>query len=816
LAAGLYSLQITDNQGCVVSQSTTLTQPTLALTLSETHQNVSCFAGNNGSIDLSFTGGTGIPTYSWSNGPTTQDVQSLVAGTYTATATDANGCISTLSTTITQPLQAITLAQTSQNVSCFSGNNGAIDLTVAGGTAGYSYSWSNGAQTQDISTLIAGTYTVQVTDANGCIANLSATIAQPALLSSSIAPNNISCFGGSNGSATIAGIGGTLPYSYLWTTGQTGATISNLPIGTYSCTITDANGCQSTSTISLTQPPVLAAQIQVTDVLCFGNTTGSCSSLVTGGVTPYSYSWSSGGNAANANNLPAGTYTVTVTDANSCTTTATATVIEPAAALAITLNGTNNSCFEGTSGAIDATVTGGTTAYSYSWSNGAVLEDISSLASGNYQLTVTDANGCLANSALVITEPTQIQAQLMALQNVSCFGGSDGSIALNASGGTPNYTYSWSNSQTTEDVSSLTSGTYTLVITDQNNCTENFTYTITQPLVLAATISETQPLCFGYTDGQLIANPTGGTIPYSYVWSNGPTTAINGNIPTGSYVLTVTDANGCVYTTNYFLNEPTQLQVSFQVSDTLGCNPLTVDFVNTSLEQFSCVWSTGDGSILNGCSTTYTYPEAGCQDVSLTITSAIGCTNSLTSNDLICVLQSPVAGIAAEPAQLDTSNPTTFITNTSNGAVAYYWYLSDTGMGSFDFQPGFHTFPMYQDDAYSVSLLATAQNGCTDTALLIIPFDNDLILYVPNAFTPDGDDYNNVFKPVLTSLVKEYHLSIYNRWGEILFESYDQAVGWAGFYGDIPVQDGTYIWKLVVSTDGAEKYLKHGHVTVLR
>ena len=816
LVAGTYSLQITDYQGCVISQSTTLTQPAQALTLSETHQNVSCFGGNNGSIDLSFSGGTGIPSYSWSNGPLTQDLQNLTAGSYTATATDANGCVATLLATITEPLQALTLSQSSQNVSCFNGTNGSVDLTVTGGTAAYTYSWSNGPVTQDVSTLTTGTYTVQVTDANGCVANLSSTITQPTLLTSSITPTNISCFGGSNGSATIAGVGGTLPYSYLWSNGQTGSSISNLPIGTYSCTITDFNGCQSTSTITLTQPTVLAAQIQVTDVLCFGNATGICSSIVTGGVAPYSYAWSSGGSGANAPNLTAGTYTVTVTDANSCSTTATATVTQPAAPLAVTLTGTNNICFAGTSGAVDAAITGGTAPYSYAWNNGSLLEDIGGLTSGNYQITVTDDNNCTANASLVITEPTQIQTQLTSLQNVSCFGGSDGSIDISTSGGTGPYSYTWSNGLSSEDISGLTSGTYTLTVTDQNNCSENFTFTITQPQILAATIAEIQPLCFGYTDGQLTATPTGGTQPYAYAWSNGINSAVNGSIPTGNYGLTVTDANNCVFNTTYFLNEPAQLQVSFSVSDTIGCNPLTVDFVNTSPEQFSCVWETGDGTILNGCNTSYTYPDAGCQDVTLTITSAIGCTNSLTANDLICVLQSPVAGISADPAQLDTSNPTTVISNTSSGAVSYYWNLSDIGQGDFYFQPGFHTFPMYQEDAYSVSLLATAQNGCTDTALLIIPFDNDLILYVPNAFTPDGDDYNNVFKPVLTSIVKEYHLSIYNRWGEILFESYDQAVGWAGFYGDIPVQDGVYTWELIISTDGAEKYVKHGHVTVLR
>jgi gliding motility-associated-like protein len=323
-------------------------------------------------------------------------------------------------------------------------------------------------------------------------------------------------------------------------------------------------------------------------------------------------------------------------------------------------------------------------------------------------------------------------------------------------------------------------------------------------------------LCYGYSDGQLIGSATGGTLPYSFSWSNGVLTANNANIPTGNYVLTITDANGCETIVPAFLDQPDQIQVSYIVSDTLGCVPLLVQFTNTSDEQFSCLWNFDDGTVMSGCDVFHLYEDPGCYDVELSVTSVLGCTNSAQYNDIVCVLPSPTAGIAVDPEYIDSSDPSTTVSNTSSGAVSYVWNMGDGSGPLTVFEPGLYTYPLYQLDEYTISLLVTAENGCTDSTDLTVFIDNDVIIYVPNAFTPDDDAYNQTFEPVIASIIDQYNLLIYNRWGEIIFESFNKNVGWDGTYNGVRVQDGTYTWQITISTNGTNKIVKYGHVSVIR
>ncbi|MEP7171689.1 MAG: SprB repeat-containing protein, partial [Bacteroidota bacterium] len=511
--------------------------------------------GNGSSAtNLTFSGFITTQTGNWNTGATAQNISNLASGNYTVTVTDANGCVANLVQTITQPSGSLTASlSASQNVSCYGGINGSISLNITGGTTPYSYSWSNGSSVQNISNLSSGSYTVTVTDANNCVTNLTQIISQPSgsISASLSASQNVSCYGGVNGSISLNVIGGTTPYSYSWSNGAVTQNINNLSSGSYTVTVTDANSCVTNLTQTISQPSgSLSASLSASqNVSCYGGVNGSIALNVIGGSAPYSYNWSNGANTQNISNLSSGSYTVTVTDANNCVTSLTQTISQPSGSLSASLSASQNvSCYGGVNGSISLNVIGGTAPYSYNWSNGAVSQNINNLSSGAYTVTVTDANGCSANYAKTITQPSNaLSASSSASQNVSCNSGANGAIVLNITGGTAPYSYNWSNGATTQNISGLFAGNYIVTVIDANGCYANQSQTVTQPIgSLSSNVSSASNVsCNGGNNGTINLNVSGGTIPYSYNWSNGATTQNLNGIAAGNYAVIVTDANGC-------------------------------------------------------------------------------------------------------------------------------------------------------------------------------------------------------------------------------------------------------------------------------
>ena len=497
LAAGTYNVTVTDAEGCTSVESVTITEPTV-LETSTTQSNVSCNGGSDGSIDLTVTGGTTPYTYAWTGTgviAANQDQTGLAAGTYNVTVTDAEGCTSVESVTITEPA-VLETSTTQSNVSCNGGSDGSIDLTVTGGTTPYTYAWTGTgviAANQDQTGLAAGTYNVTVTDAEGCTSVESVTITEPAVLETSTTQSNVSCNGGSDGSIDLTVTGGTTPYTYAWT--GTGVIAANqdqtgLAAGTYNVTVTDAEGCTSVESVTITEPAVLETSTTQSNVSCNGGSDGSIDLTVTGGTTPYTYAWTGTGViAANQDQtgLAAGTYNVTVTDAEGCTSVESVTITEPAV-LETSTTQSNVSCNGGSDGSIDLTVTGGTTPYTYAWTGTGVIaanQDQTGLAAGTYNVTVTDAEGCTSVESVTITEPAVLETSTTQ-SNVSCNGGSDGSIDLTVTGGTTPYTYAWTGTgviAANQDQTGLAAGTYNVTVTDAEGCTSVESVTITEPAV---------------------------------------------------------------------------------------------------------------------------------------------------------------------------------------------------------------------------------------------------------------------------------------------------------------------------------------------
>jgi hypothetical protein len=513
VVAGNYTVTVTDANFCTVSNSYTVNEVP-SLQLSSTVVDVLCNGDATGSINLIVLGGTPVHTYAWSNGGVTQDLSGLIAGTYTVTVSDGSGCTETTSAVIAEPAAPLGLSTTVTPVACFGGNTGSINLTVTGGTGGYSYNWSNGFSGEDPTGLIAGTYTVTVSDANLCSEITSAIVTQPAAaIGLSITTTSVACFGGNTGSINLTVTGGTAGYSYNWSNGFIGEDPTGLIAGTYTVTVTDANLCTATTSAIVTQPAAaLGLSTSTTPVACFGGNNGSINLSVTGGTAGYTYNWSNGFIGEDPTGLIAGTYTVTVSDANLCTATTSASITQPAAPIGLSTSTTAVACFGGNTGSINLTVTGGTSGYTYNWSNGFIGEDPTGLIAGTYTVTVSDANLCTATTSATITQPAAAISLSTSTTSITCFGGNNGSINLTVSGGTGGYTYNWSNGFSGEDPSGLIAGTYTVTVSDANLCTATTSATVTQP---AATISlstaTTSVSCFGGNNGSINLTVTGGT-----------------------------------------------------------------------------------------------------------------------------------------------------------------------------------------------------------------------------------------------------------------------------------------------------------------
>ena len=371
------------------------------------------------------------------------------------------------------------------NVLCRSSKTGAVNLTVSGGRAPYTYAWTGPSFTatiEDISALGAGTYNVTVTDKYGCVATTSVAISQPATsvsVSGTVTSENP--FGSSNGAITITPAGGTAPYSYLWSTGSVSKDISNISGGTYTVTVTDANGCpvSRSFTVASVGAPLQITSLTKTNVLCFGASTGTIDLEVIGGTGTYTYAWTgpSGFTASTQDlaGLAAGTYAITVSD-GSTTVSNSITITQPATAISASAISTNVLCNGGTTGSITVTVAGGITPYTYLWSNGATTKDLSLIAAGTYSVIISDANGCNTTVLRTITQPASPLTATGVIGNSNCAVGNNGSIILTPTGGTAPYTYSWSNGATTKDISTLTPGNYSVVITDAAGCSlgQNF------------------------------------------------------------------------------------------------------------------------------------------------------------------------------------------------------------------------------------------------------------------------------------------------------------------------------------------------------
>jgi hypothetical protein len=691
LTAGTYTVTVTDDGGCTQKSTPFVVTNPAGIIITQTGgSNVACNGGNDGSIILSVSGGNTPYGYTWSPaGPNSPTNTGLTAGNYFVTVTDAMTCKSTGSYNISQPT-GISIASSKQDVSCNGLSNGSISLTASGGVSPYGYAWSNGAgNVSSVNTLSAGTYTVTVTDANSCPKTASWQVSQPSALTLTPAVDQPKCVG-NTGSISVSMTGGTAPYGYAWSNGHTdaGATdiITGLTAGTYTVTVTDAHSCTIENSWTIIAPVALSiSTVTKTDPTCSYSNDGVITVSVAGGVTPYSYAWSTppGGSTPSINNLGGGTYTVTVTDGNTCTKTATWLLTAPGV-LSITPVIGHEKCDGDAIGTIDLTVTGGTSEYTYFWSSNVTdppgtpeqrfTPNVSGLIAGNYEVTVTDAHSCIATGAYTITAPAPLSGNGV-VTNPKCFGACDGTATITGFGGTSPYYYTWVTGSHEQLITGLCAGRYTVSITDANSC---FNYTwqdISTPSEITVSGTPTIVTCDGGENGTITTTVTGGTSGYSYLWNNLQTTPTAVGLAAGTYTVTVTDANSCKQTKTFEVTANPPIVISLVTKSDPSCFASTDGSITVSvaggLTPYAYAWSTPGGSTptLSGLGTgTYTVTvtdngscvKTGSWSITapgeLTITPVIG--HEKCDGDAIGTIDLTVTGGTSEYTYFWSSNVT--------------------------------------------------------------------------------------------------------------------------------------------------------------
>ena len=610
-------------------------------------------------------GGTPPYSYSWSTNPvqTTPLATGLGAGTYTVVITDANGCTVSCDVTLVQPGQLV-CSTSGSDVKCNSGSDGVIIASANGGTAPYSYNWSNGATTQINSGLSAGTYTVYITDAEGCTTSCEHIINEPPALGLIKQFTDVLCNGDSTGSATAIVNGGTPPYTYSWNTGATTNSISGVPAGTYIVTVTDSNSCVIVGSFVISEPPAIVCASSSTPAGCNGGANGTATVTAAGGVQPYQFEWNTVPPqfSHTATGLSAGTYTVTITDANGCTETCSATVSQAPALTCNTDVIKDLDCFGDTTAKAMVNVSGGTPPYTYFWStNPAQTTQVAnSLGAGSYSVIVTDAQGCTTICFVTVVAPPQLTCSV-ANTIISCTGGG-GKLTVNASGGTGPYSYSWNTipPQTTAMATGLSAGNYMVTVTDSLGCQTTCSGNVSSASNIIFTTDSGNVSCFGGNDGfASVSFVSGGAPPYTYSWNTVPaqTTSTATGLGAGAYTVTITDSLGCQAFKTIIVSEPAQFLISVSTVSNVACagdstGSATANPLNGN-PPYSYMWSDGQSN------KTALFLGAGLYTV--TVTDASGCTATGTA-------------IITEPTPLVCDSAFSSITcfGDSNGTAAVF------------------------------------------------------------------------------------------------------------------------------------------------
>lgn len=872
---------------------------------------VQCAADSSGSVDIAAAGGDPPYTFFVDNWPGSFPSGTLnnifPEGNHAVIVQDANGCADTVQFVINGPPPLAANLGSSPTL-CHGDNTGSVQATASGGSAPFSYLWQPcsggpGQAGSSITGLAAGCYALTVTDDNGCQLSDTISVGDAPVFVLQTQATSVSCNSLSDGQATVTATGATPPYTYVWDNGQTAANATVLNGGLHTITVTDAALCQDTAQVFISEPAALVADsVHTQAVSCSGN--GSAEVYISGGTPPYTYHWSNGVSASQANNLTAGTYTVTVTDAAGCSLSAEASVLQPANDIALIVNQLQAACYGETNGKAQAVASGGNGApFTYMWNNGAQTDTVSNLAPGNYAVTVSDQAGCTASQQVQIQELEKVTVnvafvppvcfgasdgkaavnlisggigmmdsslyhyywsvpgsadnshlngitggQLYSLtvsdfqgcsgtysffvnqppaitfnkliQPVSCFGLADGAITLsNVMNATGAVNYAWSNAANTMQISQLSGGTYTVTMSDSKGCQIMDTFKVQEPAQLMLHFNVQPLVCAGDSNAVLSAVVNGGTPGYQYLWNTGSTnTAIN-NLPPGAYQVTITDANGCTIDSSETIAPPNALNIGIENTDP-ACFGSKNGMIKLNVGGGAPPYHYSlNGGVTTGSNAFLALP-AGIYSI------AVQDGNGCVSNFLDTLNQPPLISVAL-PADttilLGDSLLILAIASNTVGMPHFTW--TSNLVDTFNcLTPAFCEEIVVRPSLSNIYHVAVSdENGCTGTAAISVTVNKPRGIYVPTAFSPNGDLTNDLLVVHgLSRQIKEViSFSVYDRWGELLYQNQhfpvnNLSVGWNGQFRGQDCLPGVYVWMLEAEYIDGHRESLYGNVTLVR
>ncbi|MEO8085539.1 MAG: gliding motility-associated C-terminal domain-containing protein [Bacteroidota bacterium] len=824
LNEGTYNIMIRDANGCKTFQQINLADLHSPQLTGLVSTNVNCNGGNDGSISLVTTGGSGSLVYSLNNNPPQAGAlfSNLTQGNYIVTVTDTNSCIDTVHVLLVQP-PALISATSHLNPACFGSSDGTISIVASGGTAGYSYQWSNGATTDAVTNIADGTYYVTITDQHACVVNDSVVLFQPNALVITHTTTNAACAGSANGTASVNVTGGTGPYTYLWSPVSSNTYYAaNLGAGLYNVAVTDAHGCLENHQINIADPAPVAAQMVVTDVNCYGGSDGSITVIASGGSGLYAYAWDySLQTDSTATSLPAGNYIVVVTDNSGCFSQSIATVSSPTQVSVLGM--VNNTLCEGDSNGVVTLVTsGGVPPYQYNWSNGSTQSTLTDLSAGSYAVNITDAHGCLRQATYLVEEPPAVLLSATPLDTI-CIG-QQAQLYCMASGGAGGFSYLWNTGDTAVNifVSPTVSDTYEVQATDMNGCTSDLatSFVFVHP-PLEALITEGDTICEGESV-DLMVTPSGGNGgPYYYTWNPGGEVTQQVTVfpvTTTSFIASVSDhctVNDADDATQVFVNPLPD--VNFSLVNAEGCVPVTVNLLNlTNTPPGSIyIWNTGDGTgDYLQTDMIHEYTTSGDFNVSLYVTTPEDCTDSLVAHAAVHVYENPVADFVLSPDSVSFFNPRITFDDQSYVASNWNWNFGDAEGTSTLENPVY----VYGDTGtFTIQLIVSTEHQCFDTTYRKVKIYGEYTLYIPNAFTPNGDGINDFFFASAYDIT-DMQLLIFDRWGIKILDSRGLNATWNGRNNNTGAdcQMDVYVYKIIVNDNEGKSHSYIGHVSLVR
>ncbi|WP_258540970.1 T9SS type B sorting domain-containing protein [Parvicella tangerina] len=828
LADNIYTVTVTDGNGCTNTDAVTITEPA-PITATIAPVAVSCNGACDGVATVTPSGGSGSFTYSWDNlttDATATTQANLCATTYNVIVADATNaaCNISASITVTEPTE-LSSTTSSTNSNC-SAADGSVSVNVTGGTilSDYDYEWTDSGSTivgttSGLNNLPAGMYYVDITDNNGCSLLDSAEVID-------IAPNvtivedstAVTCFGSANGSINLT-ITSPNSYSVDWTgpNGFTAAATDNLSLlaaGVYDYIFTDINGCQQTGFVTIESPTELMLSLEVDSTSCDAACDGAITASATGGNTPYSFSSDFPGWTNGTADLCVGSYTINVTDNSGCTSSIDtlvdhsdnrpdATILttdfdyclnEPAFNLSAQDQGgtwtSNGAGITNTTTGLFSPVSAGVGAEQVIYSFSGVCGDADTV-----EITIHDIEDASFSMASSICENDGV-TPLTPLNNGGIWQGTgvDGSAL-------------------TFDPLISGAGTHDITYIMPGQCPDTVVHQITVSAQLDPVISGISDACINDGIIQLSASIPGG------VWSgvsNSSGLVNTATLGEGTFDIYYTIQSQCggADTITFTINDLPILDI--EVSDTLGCTPLVMNYsdMNASSDN-QYLWSLDGDEISTNPSDSYTFSNDGCFELSVTVTDANGCSNSAIYPSLICVEPYPMAYFEYSPENPTTNNYLVDVTNLSTDASGYQWTLAGSDFSTQDLQLNFNDF---EPNGYELCLTAVNYLGCSDTYCDTIFLEDEFAIYVPNTFTPNGNGTNETFGPVYSGdHPEEVSFMIFNRWGQLIYEVENLDEFWDGSHFGQPAKEDVYIWKIRYKIpNSAERETLVGHVTLIR